>query len=278
MKKRALYLLCGIPAGILCFLLLTLLFTPNDAMQGLLVRVADNAGYTLELTGFGKAVPFAFKADTLLLSNDKGPLLKLREAKVRLKLLPLLTGKAEAHYSGRIGAGELEGDVALGKGRGWSIEARRVQLEDIPFFATVAEAKVRGDLRVTGKMETSNGAEQGELQLQVRGAELAGVKIGAMPLPDAAYRDVRGALRIEKGRAELKSFTLDGDGLYVRLKGDTTLTAPVANSPLNLTLEMMPKPSFMERQKLIFLLMMRYQNSPGAYSVPIRGTLGHPSI
>jgi hypothetical protein len=41
---------------------------------------------------------------------------------------------------------------------------------------------------------------------------------------------------------------------------------------------MMPKPAFLERQKFIFLLLMRYQSSPGAYSIPIRGTLAHPAI
>jgi type II secretion system protein N len=278
MKKRALYLACGIPAAIVSFLLLTLLFTPNDAVKGLLVRSAQNAGYSLAMTGFGKGFPFAYRAEKVELSNDKGPLLKLRDARVRLKLLPLLTLRAELHYSGSIGAGELAGDVTLGKARGWSLQCRRVQLEDIPFFSTVAEARVRGELRVTGGMASKKGVDQGELQLEVHGAELAGVKLGAMPLPDAAYREVRGALRIEQGRAELKSFTLDGDGIYVRLKGDTTLGNPVGNSPLNLTMEMMPKPAFLERQKFIFLLLMRYQSSPGAYSIPIRGTLAHPAI
>jgi type II secretion system protein N len=278
MKKRTLYLACGIPAALICFLMLTLLFTPNDAVKGLLVRSAENAGYTLAMTGFGKGFPLAYRADTVELSNDKGALLKLRDARVRLKLLPLLTLKPEFHYSGSIGGGELEGEITLGRSKGWSLTCRRVRLEEIPYFTTVAGARVRGELRVTGSMANKKGLDQGELQLEVRGAELAGVKLGAMPLPDAAYREVRGALRIEQGRAELKSFTLDGDGIYVRLKGDTVLSNPVGNSPLNLTMEMMPKPAFLERQKLIFLLLMKYQSSPGAYSIPIRGTLAHPAI
>ena len=112
----------------------------------------------------------------------------------------------------------------------------------------------------------------------MREAELAGVKIGDMPLPDASYQEVRGALRVEKGHALLKSFSLNGDGIYVRLKGDTALATPLGNSPLNLTLEMMPKPAFLERQKFVFLLLTKYQSSPGAFSIPIHGTLAHPAL
>ena len=278
MNRRALYLALGIPAALLLFLLLTLLFTPNYAIKGVLARAAENAGYTLECAGLGKGFPLALHADKVELGSAKGPLLKLSGVKVRLELLPLLTGKARVAYRCAIGTGEANGELELGKGAGWSLQCRGVRLEDIPFFSTVAEAKVRGELRVNGKMEGGKGGNVGDLQLEVRSAEVAGVKIGAMPLPDAAYREVRGVLKVEKGRAVLKSFTLNGDGIYVRLSGDTVLGTPLGASPLNLTMEMMPKPSFLERQKFVFLLLTKYQSSPGAFSVPIRGTLAHPAM
>jgi type II secretion system protein N len=278
MKGRALYLALGIPAALLCFLFLTLLFTPNDAIKGLLARAADNAGYTLDCTGLGKRFPVGLKADALELSSEKGSLLKLRDARVALELLPLLTGKLRLSYAGRIGTGEIEGDLDLGKNQGWTVHASAVRLEDIPFFTTVAAARIKGELKLNGKLVTRKGISDGDLQLEVRAAELAGVKLGEMPLPDASYREVRGALSIEKGHAILKSFTLNGDGIYVRLKGDTVLANPLGNSALNLTMEMMPKPAFLERQKFVFLLLTKYQSSPGAFSVPIHGTLAHPAI
>ena len=278
MKRRTLYLALGIPAGLILFLFLTLLFIPNDAIEGVLVRSAENAGYRLELTGFGKRFPLGFEAEAVELSSDKGALLTLRETRVHVKLMTLLTGNPGVAYRGRIGAGEISGDLSLGKNQGWTVQCRGVRLEDIPYFATVAQARVAGELRLDGSAAGAKGKEQGELELEVKGAELSGVKIGQMPLPDASYREVRGALSIAKGQASLKSFTLNGDGIYVRLKGETTLARPVGNSPLNLTLEMMPKPSFLERQKFIFLLLAKYLTSPGVYNIPIRGTLAHPAI
>jgi len=278
MKRRTLYLALGIPAGILAFLYLTLLFIPNDAIKGALTRAAGNAGYALEITGFGKRLPLGFKAATLEVSSEKGALVKLSDARLGLEILPLFAGRLQLGYSGKIGAGGLSGDITLGRKPGWSILARGIRLEDIPFFANVAGARVKGELKVTGAMASPKKMLEGDLQLEVRGAELAGVKIGEMPLPDATYQEVRGALRIEKGRALLKSFTLNGDGIYVRLKGDTQLANPLGNSPLNLTLEMMPQPAFLDRQKFVFLLLLKYQSSPGAYSMPIRGTLAHPTL
>ncbi|GFO56230.1 type II secretion system protein GspN [Geomonas sp. Red276] len=279
MKQRLLYYLVGIPVGLLAFLLLTLFFTPNDAIRGVIVRAAENAGYTVAFTGFGKAFPVGIKADSVEISSDKGSLLKLRRARVRLEILPLLTGKAVFAYHAGIGAGgELSGEASAGRSQGWNLKGKGIRLEDVPFFSSVAEAKVRGELKLDGQVKMVNHAPEGDIKLEVQGAELGGVKIGAMPLPDASYRQVRGALGISKGKADLKSFTLEGDGIYVRLKGSSVLSNPIANSPLDLTLEMMPKPEFLERQKFVFLLLVKYQTSPGAYSIPIRGTLGHPSI
>jgi type II secretion system protein N len=269
----------GIPAGIFLFLLLTLAFTPNDAIKGAIVRGADNAGYTLAFTGFGKAFPVGIKASSLEISSVQGSLLTLSDPRIRLELLPLLTGKLRIAYRGKIGSGgSLEGDATLGPAPGWSVDAHGIRLQDIPFFTTVAEAKVKGELRVTGAVTTKNKLPEGDLQLSVQGAELAGVKLGAMPLPDASYRQIRGALHVEKGRAQLKSFTLDGEGIYVRLKGDSTLVTPLGASALNLTMEMMPQPAFLDKQKFVFLLLTKYQTSPGAFSIPIHGTLAHPAI
>jgi len=278
MKQRTLYLALGIPCAIVCFLLLTLLFIPNETVRGVLVRAAGNAGYTLDCAGFGKRFPLGLKASTLELSSDKGSLVKLQDARVNLMLLPLLLGRAQLGYRAKIGAGEIKGELTLGKAPGWSVQASGVRLEDIPFFASVAAARVKGELRLTGALKSPQGGADGELQLEVRGAELAGIKLGDIPLPDASYQEVRGALRVEKGRALLKSFTLNGDGIYVRLKGDSPLATPLGNSPLNLVLEMMPKPAFLERQKFVFLLLAKYQSSPGAFSIPIHGTLAHPAL
>jgi len=278
MKRERLAVAAGIPVALLLFCLLTLWFVPNRTLAGVLERVAENAGYTLTCPKLSKSFPLGVKAPSAVISSDKGELLRLKDAKVALEILPLFAGKVRFGYQARIGLGTVEGEFSLGKAQRVSMDARGVRLEDVPFFATVAGARVKGELKGKGSFVQQATGPSGELQLQVQGADLYGVKIGETPLPDAAYRDVRGALVVDRGRAILKSFTLDGDGIYVRLKGDAAMVQPLGNSPLNLTLEMMPKPAFLERQKFVFLLLMKYQTSPGVYSIPVHGTLAHPSI
>jgi hypothetical protein len=64
----------------------------------------------------------------------------------------------------------------------------------------------------------------------------------------------------------------------MRLSGDIPGGANAVNAPLNLFLEIMPKPEFLEKQKLVFMLLARFMVSPGNYRVPIRGTVLNPVI
>ena len=99
-----------------------------------------------------------------------------------------------------------------------------------------------------------------------------------MPLPDASYHTAQGMVRIQDGKGAIESFTLQGDDLYVRLKGALPLADPLPATRLDLALELMPKPALLEKQKLIFLLLLKFQDTPGHYLVPIKGTLGKPQV
>jgi type II secretion system protein N len=102
--------------------------------------------------------------------------------------------------------------------------------------------------------------------------------MGAFALPDAANLNSKGMIRITDGKARLESLTLQGEGLYMRLSGFLPMGANAASAPLDLVLEIMPKPEFLEKQKLVFLLLAKFMVSPGVYRVPIRGTLLKPEI
>jgi hypothetical protein len=40
----------------------------------------------------------------------------------------------------------------------------------------------------------------------------------------------------------------------------------------------MPKPEFLDKQKLVFMLLAKFAVSPGVYRLPITGTLLKPAI
>jgi type II secretion system protein N len=85
-------------------------------------------------------------------------------------------------------------------------------------------------------------------------------------------------IRVSNGIARLESFSLQGDGVYMRLSGDLPSGANAATAPLSLVLEIMPKPEFLDKQKLVFMVLAKFMTSPGVYKIPIKGTLLKPEI
>lgn len=268
----------AVVSALFILMFLTLAFIPDHELQGVVSRTLEKHGYTFSAAKFGKTFPLGISAKKIEIGDNRGPILKADHIHIRLRIFPLFLGQIRLALESRIGSGEINGEYALTGGGAADLKIKRLQLEEIPFFKTVAGAIVKGDLTVDGKISQIKKGGRGEIKLAVRGAEMQGLKVGEMPLPDAAYHTVQGMLRLGTGKATLESFTLQGDGLFVRLKGDFPLGAAPAATPLNLMLELMPKPEFMEKQKFVFLLLVKYLTSPGSYQIPIRGTLAHPSI
>lgn len=264
--------------GVMLFVFLTALFVP----AGLLLSAANNglSRYGLELSAasFGKSLPLGLKGTDITLSSSSGALLKVRKGRLSLEVLPLLTGRLKLSTAAEIGSGTLRASISLLRKPSTQLELKNVRLEDIPFFQSVAGMKAGGIL--SGKVATTGvvSKAKGSVQLEVQGADLSGIKIGEMPLPDSSYRLVQGMIRINDGKGVIESFTLQGDDLYVRLKGGLPLADPLAATPLDLSLELMPKPSLLEKQKFVFLLLLKYQDTPGHYLIPVKGTLGKPQV
>lgn len=275
---RRLIVAAWFAASLLLVLLLTLLFIPDRELQGVVSRALEQQGYVFRVSKFGKAFPLGVDARNVEIGIEKGVLVKADEVSVRLRLIPLLIGSLEFEFSARIGAGTVSGEYSPTKGGSAILEVKRLQLEEIPFFKTIAGAAVKGDMNINGNLRELKKSASGEVQLEVRGADLQGVKIGDTPLPDSTYQSVRGVLRLKAGRANIESFTLQGDGIFARLKGDMPFGEAPSATPLNLTLELMPKPEFLEKQKFVFLLLAKYISTPGSYLIPVRGTLAKPTI
>ena len=276
--SRPLLISAWIIGALLLFVTLTIVFIPAEELKAVITKELERQGYSMRASHFSKAFPIGLKARDLEISDVRGRLVKLDTVSARISLPALCIGRVVVHYHAEIGKGTIEGDVSPQQNGRFSLSMDDVQLEDIPFFKTVAEARVKGALSARATMQGSKGKYTGELRLWVKGAVLGGVKISGMPLPDAAYDTIQGLCRVSNGRVNLESFTLQGKGLYVRLKGEIPATASLGSAPLNLTLELMPKPEFLESQKFVFLLLTKYLTTPGHYQIPVRGTLAKPVI
>jgi type II secretion system protein N len=264
-------------AGGCLFLACIYLFLPTRQVNELISHLLADQGFSLSPEAHKTLLP-GLAWHQPVLSSDQGPLLRFDRLAVRLQLLPLLTGRAVIGLKSALGAGRLELVHGINGANALELAADGIQLSDIPFFKTVLGATAGGSLWSEGQLSRKAGMLSGDLKLEVKQLAFSGVKLGAFPLPDAANLRCQGVVRVAGGRARLESFTLQGDGIYMRLSGDLPGAADAATAPLNLTLELMPKPEFMDKQKLVFLLLAKFAVSPGVFKVPIRGTLLKPTI
>lgn len=259
------------------FVVLVYLFFPVRRINAAIDQVLSTQDLTLAPAARKTIVP-GLVWNNAVLASGQGALIRFARLKVRPVLLPLLSGRLVLRSEVSIGSGHLDLDYGLNGREALTLKADGIGLGEIPFFQTVLAARAGGNLRSAGSVRRSAKGLNGEFQLEVKQLELSGVKLGAFSLPDVSRLTSQGLVRITDGKARLESFTLQGDGIYMRLSGDLPMTGNAATAPLNLVLEIMPKAEFLDSQKLVFLLLARFMTSPGVYRVPIRGTLLKPEI
>ncbi|MFZ4857501.1 MAG: type II secretion system protein GspN [Desulfuromonadaceae bacterium] len=264
-------------AVVALFLLFSYLLFPTVKIDAAVARVLSRQGLILTPAVHKTFFP-GLAWDNLLLSSEQGPLLSCRRLQVSALLLPLFTGRAVIAGEAAIGTGHLNIRYALNGKAALELAADGIALADIPFFKSVLDAKAAGSLWSQGRLQRGAKGLSGDLKLEIRQLEFSGVKLGAFPLPDVSNLKTQGMVKVTDGKARLESFTLEGDGIYMRLSGDIPSGADAAVSPLNMSLQIMPKPDFLEKQKLVFMLLARFMTAPGIYTVPIRGTLLNPLV
>lgn len=264
-------------AAILLFALFAYLLFPAGRIDTAIARLLEPQGLTLSPPVHKSILP-GLAWDNLLLSSGQGPLVSCDRLQLRPLLLPLLLARAVISGKAAIGSGRMELDYALNGREALDFAADDISLSEIPFFKSVLGATSSGVFWSRGKLLRDAKGLNGEFKLEVRQLGFSGVKLGSFPLPDAAGLKTQGMIRVVDGQARLESLTLEGDGIYMRLSGDLPLGANAGVTPLNMTLEIMPKAEFIEKQKLVFLLLVKFMTSPGVYKLPIRGTLLKPVI
>lgn len=277
-KKLSLARGAGLPAvAALLFVLLIYLFFPTGRIDAVIAQLLEPQGLTLS-PPVRKTLRPGLAWDNLLLSSDQGPLVRCDRLQVRPLLLSLLLGRVVVSGAAAIQNGTLEWAYALNGKDALTCAADGINLSEIPFFKSVLGARTAGIFWSRGKLLRGAKGLNGEFKLEVRQLEFSGIKLGAFPLPDASGLKTQGMVRVADGKARLESLTLEGDGIYMRLSGDLPSGSNAAVTPLAMSLEIMPKAEFLEKQRLVFLLLARFMVSPGVYRVPIRGTLLKPEI
>jgi type II secretion system protein N len=252
-------------------------FFPSQRIEYEIMRRLEAQRLSIS-PGLHKTVVPGLMWDKPVISSDQGALVRSDWLRIQPRVWPLLRGRLLLKVKAVLGDGQLDADYGVNGTQALMLQATDIKLGDLPFFRSVLGARAGGILWSKGHLARDAQGLNGELKLEIKQLELSGVRLGAFPLPDVSGLQSQGMLRVTGNKARLESFTLQGTGIYMRLSGDVPLGTATMNVPLNLTLEIMPKPEFLESQKLVFLVLSKFMVSPGVYRVPIRGTLLKPEI
>jgi type II secretion system protein N len=281
MKSRLwLSVFVGISALILtvaCFAVLVFSFIPNMQLQDSANRLLADHGFFFKAVHFKKSFPLGLQAKNLEFFSSKGLLLKAEKSRLHLQVWPLLLGRMVFVGEAAVGNGRIEGRFSS-RNEEFCLDVADVKGEEVPLLETMTGARLKGTIRGQGCIRKKGLEAEGQWRLEVKEAAITGATIGGLALPDADQALIQTLIRLTGRSLRVDSFTIQREGLYVRLKGDLPLRSPIGLTPLNLSLELMPQPTFLEKQKLAFLLLTKYLITPGHYRIPIRGNLAQPSV
>jgi len=235
---------------------------PESLLAGLVEGAMHDSDMRIETSDVRKGILFDFTCDSIRLKKNDRTLLSVENVEGRINPLSLLTLRLNAHFRGETGGGRVKGTIDLFRGKTHvDITVADADVADMPFFSLLG---IGGKGALTGTLKIEN--VRGDIKFDVRDARFGQGTFGGITVPLDVFTGARGAMTITGNSVRITSFALEGAGIYARLSGDIT------SGRMNLIMELMPEKSFKD-SNFIFLVLERYKNSPGHYSIPITGSL-----
>lgn len=188
--------------------------------------------------------------------KDGTTLLIIENIRIRPSLLSLLKFNPQLPFTGQIHSGIIEGSYIF-KGKTLNMQGKDIRIEEIPFLRLI---NIEGQGSLSLKLEIIDG--QGDIIFNVKDAKLKSTILqGGYILPLNWFNDIKGLFAVRKEMTEVKSFTLQGDGVYARIKGS------IKGDIIDLKMELMPEASF--KNPSLLMLIEPFKVSPGYYVIPI---------
>lgn len=236
---------------------------PGSLITDLIENSLAAKGLHADFAGFRKGLFFTFEARQITLKKSGNSLLSVENARARLKPLSLLALSLPVLFDGDISGGRINARVdLLHSGNRSDITIDKAEMERIPLFRALGFAGSKGIFSGDMKIENS----RGEIKFDLTNAAFESASFGGITLPLEMFYKARGAMTISNNTIDIKSFTLEGDGIYARIKGN------IIEGRAGLIAELMPERSFKEKN-YIFSMLEQYKVSPGYYSIPINSNL-----
>lgn len=278
-------LLAGIALCLLLILISLVAFhlVPIEIIEARLKEEAENrAGLTVTEQSLKRTYPAGIEAKGVDIAlKGKEPFIHIDNLVAWPDYFALLSGKVRFSYAGAIDKGIVKGHAGFGLLGGSQI---RVDADGVPVGAVPALNRfvtgLSGFFAGTAEVSTHGEGSCPSGFVEFRGDGLKGgeVRFRGMPFSVGSIADAGLDAKFSECRMDIKGLWLDGSDLSARIEGKIMVEKPLNKSPLDLTLELVPKKPFFKGEGDVLAILRQFQGSANYFKVPIRGTLGSPAL
>jgi type II secretion system protein N len=221
------------------------------------------------------------KVNALPLNEGVPPLIEWSRLQLRPDYRSLLKGQlSSVALWGELYGGTAEGVVTVTQQSPPNVSARvewsGVEVRRYRALTTwLDEGRITGTLAGWFDGQVASGAPpQGEGEIFLQRAGLAGGKIMGFTVPDLTIDDAKSKFTLKGDKLELQDVTLAGNEVSIQVKGVVTLREPLGQSipNLNLTIQKLPE----SLKPLVTIFAPRAKTLPA--QMVIGGTLSRPQV
>lgn len=257
---------CVIAVTVFFVIGLWLIAIPEKKLASLIEGSINHPAFSVSTEGFRKGLFYNFSSDKIIIKQRDAEvpgsiLLTCEGLEGRLNLRSLLKLGPRMDFTCMAGSGRIKGWVKVFESGTLTINGSGVHINEIPLFESLG---ISGDGTLSLVLQVIRGS--GELIFSVDDAKLSSAIMPEVFLPLEMFKNIKGAITITRDKADIRSFTLEGKGLYARLKGNIT------GNNLDASMELMMDPS-LETGPRYRTLLVQYLVSPGYYVMPVRKSL-----
>ena len=287
MSIKRLFIAAGVLFIAVLLFLITFFFAfPTSLIESWLeTELNKKTGLVFSIEGFQKKFPLSFEMKKVkaIYAGDENPLFYINNIHGRLFPSSLLSGNIRINVYGDVGDGNISEDIIIKFG-GIALNtiAENIGLKDIPYLNSVGfhSGVVNGHGQATISNGISQGISQGKciagfIKADGEDIDISRLRIQGLIMPFEVIEKMGVTAKMEECKLKLNGLWLEGKEFSARLQGIVNVSSPFKNSPIDLLLEITPKPQLIKNDTILFLIK-DYRKSINFYSIPIKGTIGNP--
>ena len=238
-------------------------------INGYITESLEGRDIKIKLMGFKKGIFYTLRAEQGLIlysgaeitsssaNQEIRPIIVIQDINVTPDLHSLLELTPRLNFSGQINHGMINGTITEEqRGMALHIVGENIQINGLPIIEKIG---VYGDGNLMFNFQRKH--RKGEITFSIDNARLKGALTGISALPLHLFRNVKGLLTIGDDSIAVNSLTMEGKGIYVRIKGT------IKESNFDGNIEIMIDSAF-DLYPTLKSLLARYKVSEGFYVIP----------